>query len=868
MGEVYRARDTRLGREVAVKVLPKELSQDIERLSRFEQEARAASALNHPNIVTVHDIGRADGLFYVAMELVEGKTLRELSTSGALPARKILNIAPQIADGLAKAHAAGIIHRDLKPENVMLSKDGFVKILDFGLAKLALPESGVSAMPTVDKPETRPGIVMGTLPYMSPEQASGQSLDFRTDQFSFGSILYELVTGRRPFQGKTGPETLAAIIREEPRPIGELAPATPTPLRWLIDRCLAKDPEERYSSTKDLARDLSSLRDHISEITSGESARPALKRSGLRRREFLAWTAAALFAVVASLLLLRRPAAQPPPRIRASLLPPAGTEFAWLAAPLAVSPDGQRIVFGARTADGKRLLYLRTFAEAEAQKLSGTEDATYPFWSPDSRTIGFFTPPPDGKLKRIGISGVSAQVLSDAPLARGGSWGADDVILFGTYKGPLYRVSAAGGQPSAATRLDSTRRETAHIWPHFLPDGRRFLFLTSLEGEDRSFALDAASFDAPNAKVLGKVESTVAYTPPGYLLSVTADRRLVAQPFDVRGLRILGGRIPVAEQVVENIARWTAAFSVSGTGVLAYQAEVQAESSKFAWFDRSGKQLESFGSAKEYGSFGFALSPDGTRLVTSATDSRSGTSDLWLYDFARGTTTRFTSDPANDGVAIWSPDGRQIAFFSSRTGQATFYLKPASGAAPETLLFESNSEKYPCDWSPDGRFLLYMNHLLDKKSHLWALPLTGERKPFPVTQTSFNEFDGRFSPDSRLIAYTSNESGRNEVYVQAFPQAVERWQISTGGGGLPRWRRDGKELFYLSPDNQLMSVAVKSQPVFAAATPRPLFRLGRLTSEQYDVAPDGQRFLVLVSEREAPEPPISLVFNWLPQSKR
>jgi serine/threonine protein kinase len=392
MGEVYRARDTRLGRDVAVKVLPKELSQDVERLSRFEQEARAASALNHPNIVTVHDIGRSDGVFYVAMELVEGKTLRELSLAGALPVRRILGLAPQIADGLAKAHAAGIIHRDLKPENVMLSKDGFVKILDFGLAKLVLPASGeASAMPTVEKPETRPGVLMGTLPYMSPEQASGLPLDFRTDQFSLGSILYELVTGRRAFEGKTGPETLAAIIREEPRPIGELAPATPPPLRWIIERCLAKDREERYSSTRDLAQDLASLRDHVSEVSAGGLFSPLLNRSRLRRRELASWVAAALFAVIAAVLLLRRPAMAPSQRLHAELLPPPGTEFAWGEAPLAVSPDGQRIVFGVRDEDGKRSLFLRAFTEAEAQKLPRTEDALYPFWSPDSQSIGFFS---------------------------------------------------------------------------------------------------------------------------------------------------------------------------------------------------------------------------------------------------------------------------------------------------------------------------------------------------------------------------------------------------------------------------------------------------------------------------------------------
>jgi Tol biopolymer transport system component len=869
MGEVYRARDTRLDREVAIKVLPSELSSDGDRLKRFEKEARAASSLNHPNIVTIYEVEQVDSTSFIVMELVEGKTLREVIADGPLPIRRLLGIGVQIAEGLARAHTSGITHRDLKPENVMVGKDGLVKILDFGLAKLARPDldgGQPTQTPTVSA-ATRPGIVMGTVGYMSPEQASGHPVDFRSDQFSFGSILYEMVTERQAFKRPTTAQTMAAIIQEEPEPIGAVNPKVPAPLRWIVERCLAKDPEERYSSTRDLARELASLRDHISEVSAGEPAGLALKRLRLRRRELLAWAMVALLAAMAAVLLLRRPAATPPPRLHASLLPPAGTEFASYLAPLAVSPDGQRIVFGVRTSDGKRVLFLRVFAEAEAQKLPGTEDATYPFWSPDSRTIGFFAPPPEGKLKRIGISGVSAQVLSDAPLARGGSWGADDIILFGTYKGPLYRVSAAGGQPSAATRLDSTRRETAHLWPHFLPDGRHFLFLAALEGEDRSFGLEAGSFDAPSVKVLGKVESSVAYAPPGYLLSVTADRRLVAQPFDVGGLRILGGRIPVAEQVVENIARWTAAFSVSRTGVLAFQAEVQAESSKFAWFDRSGKQLESFGSAKEYGSFGFALSPDGSRLVTSATDPRSGTSDLWLYEFARGTTTRFTSDPANDGVAHWSPDGRQIVFFSARSGQATFYLKPTSGATPETLLFESNSEKYPCDWSPDGRFLLYVNHLLDKKSHLWALPMTGERKPFPVTQTSFNEFDGRFSRDSRLIAYVSDESGRREVYVQAFPQAVERWQVSTGGGGSPSWRRDGKELFYLSPDNQLMSVAVKSQPVFAAAAPRPLFPLGRLSS-QYDVAPDGQRFLFFVSEREAPAPPISLVFNWLPESSR
>jgi dipeptidyl aminopeptidase/acylaminoacyl peptidase len=869
MGEVYRARDPRLKREVALKILPETtVSLEKERLQRFEKEAQSTSSLNHPNIVTIYEVGTAQGVSYIAMELVDGKTLREMLRTGALPLRRLLSLAAQIADGLAKAHEAGIVHRDLKPENIMVTKDGFVKILDFGLAKLTQPgesrEAG-SAIATVTQ-ATQPGTILGTVSYMSPEQASGQPLDFRTDQFSLGAILYELVTGRRPFEGKTVPETLAAIIRQEPEPIGELAPATPTPLRWIVERCLSKEPGERYGSTRDLARDLSYLRDHVSEISSDASAGPVLKRSWRRRRELAAWTAASLFAVVAALLLLRRPDAAPTSPIYAQLLPPAGTEFAWDWAPLAVSPDGQRIVFGARPPGGDEtdgFLCLRVLAEAEAQKLPGTEHATYPFWSPDSRAVGFFTQP-DGKLKRIGITGASPQVICDVLEPRGGTWGADDVILFGTLNGPLFRVSAAGGQPVAATHLDSTRREADHRWPHFLPDGRHFLFLALTGENSSSLALNAGSFDAPNAKFLARVESSVAYAPPGYLLSATADRTLIAQPFDADGLRLLGGGSPIAEHVLVYPLRRTAVFSVSRTGLLAYQAAVHAEPGKLGWFDRSGKQLESFGTAREYGVF--SLSPDGTRLVTEVTDPRVSTTDLWVHDLARGTTTRLTFDPADEGDPVWSPDGRQVAFYSSRKGSArSLYLKPAGGAGAETLLLESESEITPTDWSPDGRFLACSRRQPGGKFDLWALPMTGERKPFAITQTPFDYGMAQFSPDGRLISYASDESGRYEVYVQAFPKAVERWQLSSAGGGNPRWRRDGRELFYQSLDGQLMSVGVQTQPAFVAGTPRPLFRLDR-KSPYYAVAPDG-RFLFMVPESETRRPPISLVFNWLSKGK-
>jgi Tol biopolymer transport system component len=535
-------------------------------------------------------------------------------------------------------------------------------------------------------------------------------------------------------------------------------------------------------------------------------------------------------------------------------------------APLAVSPDGQRLVFGAKAAEGKRFLYLRAFAESEAQKLPGTEDAIYPFWSPDSRAVGFFTYP-EGKLKRIGISGASAQALCDAPEARGGSWGADDVILFGTLNGPLYRVSSGGGQPSAATHLDSARREADHRWPQFLPGGRRFLYLVRTAGESRNMTLMARSLDSPTIKVVGKVASSVVYAPPGYLLSTTVDRTLVAQPFDVRGGRLFGSAVSVAEQVLVIPQRWTAAFSVSPAGVLAYEAGPQAEPTKFAWFDRSGKRLETLSPLAEYGYV--ALSPDGAGLATQATDTRTGTDDLWLYDFARGTSTRLTFDPADDGSPVWSPDGRQIAFSSNRKGVLSLYVKPVNGATPEESLVEADRETSPMDWSFDGRFLLYTYRRADGKQALWALPMTGERKPFPVLQTPFDENDARFSPDGRSIVYVSDESGRYEVYVQAFPRTGERWQVSIAGGRNPRWRRDGGELFYVAPDGQIMAVGIHTQPAFAASTPRRLFpnpASGPFAA--YDVTRDGERFLFVVPDRETPKPPISLVFNWLPESKR
>jgi eukaryotic-like serine/threonine-protein kinase len=872
MGEVYRARDTRLGREVAVKVLPAELSADSNRLRRFEQEARSASALNHPNIVTLHDIGFEGSVSYIAMELVDGKTLRELLLAGSLPIKKLLQIAPQVADGLAKAHEAGIVHRDLKPENVMVTGDGRVKILDFGLAKVTQPDSdsGGSESLTVTR-GTEPGIVMGTVGYMSPEQASGHAVDYRSDQFSFGSVLYEMATAKRAFEGKTKPEILAAIIRDEPEPIGSLNPRVPPPVRWIIERCLSKDSRQRYASTEDLARELATVRDHLSETSlSSEVALPETRRRLLRTRKLLGWTIAGALLLAGAVLLSRRPAAAPANRIYASLLPPPGLEFDTQSAPPAISPDGRSVVF--RAGDS---LWIRSFADREWQKLPGTENGAWPFWSPDSQSIGFITA--DFKLKRVRVGGTTSQMIVEAPGFRGASWNADDTIIFGKLNGPLQRVPAGGGEATALTKLDPARGEDDHRFPYFLPDGRRFLYLVRTEKAGMNLA--SGSLDSKETKILGKASSTVAFAPPGYLLSVRADNALVAQPFDARTLALSGSPVSIAEDVVFTGALPAAAFSVSWNGVLVYQSGRWFYPLKCTWLDRSGRQLETFGPTGN--GLAPALSPDGTKLVSRIADAESSVYRLWLYEFDRGTNTRLTFDLQNDDCPVWSPDGGQVAFGRPIDGLTQIYVKSTDGSGPEKRLLTSEFIQIPVDWSPDGAFLLYVGSKPkqwdEEKGELWALPMTGERKPFPVAQNVF--LTGRsatFSPDGHFVAYTSDESGRFELYVQAFPRATGRWQISKDSGSSPRWRRDGKELFYVSGKNALMSVETRADPTFVASTPRVLFQrkeydgymAARRAKSQipdvgFDVNHDGTRFLEVVPDSEVPKPSVNVVFNWL-----
>jgi serine/threonine protein kinase/Tol biopolymer transport system component len=872
MGEVYRARDTRLKRDVALKVLVGAAAEESGRFRRFQSEAESTAALSHPNIVAVYDIGQENGAPYIVSELVSGGTLTTLLNRGPLPTRKLLDLAVPIAEGLAAAHALGIVHRDLKPDNILLTADGSPKIADFGLAKYFRPSQDAesSQLTTLTDDRTKEGTIVGTVSYMSPEQAKGEPVDFRSDQFSFGAVLYEMATGKRAFRRQTAVQSLAAIVQEEPEEIASINPRVPAPLRWMIERCLAKEPNRRYASTEDLVRELATLRDHLSQISLPEGISPKFGRPRMRARELLGWGVAAVLLVVGA-LLIRRAEPGPPNRLHAALLPPPGTEFDTWSAPPAVSPDGRRVVF--RAGDG---LWVRSFADKEWQRLPGTENGGWPFWSPDSQSIGFVTLN-DSKLRRIRINGTTSQMIVEAPGFRGASWNREDTIIFGQSKGPLYRVAAGGGEATPLTRVDASRREVDHRFPTFLADGRHFLYIVLSELGSMSLAM--GSLDSKETKTLGKATSTVAFAPPGYLLSVRADNVLVAQPFDLQTLRVSGNPFSIAHEVLSTATLPAAAFAISPNGVLVYQSGPWIWPLKGAWLDRSGRQLEIFGPTGN--GLQLALSPDGRKLVSRQFDPESSVARLWLYDLDGGTNTRLTFDLKSDDCATWSPDGKEIAFCRPSDGIAQIYVKSTDGAGAERRLSTSQFFQMPMDWSLDGAFLLYAESKSkaweEEKGDLWALPLVGERKPFPVAQNVFiASRSARFSPNGRFVAYSSEESGRFELFVQTFPRPTRRWQVSTDSGSHPRWRHDGKELFYVSGKNAIMSVETRMEPTFTASAPRLLFQrkeydgymAGRRAKSLipdlgFDVTRDGARFLDVVVDPAARKPTTSVIFNWL-----
>ncbi len=866
MGEVYRARDTRLDRTVAIKVLPAHLAENPDLRQRFEREARAVSSLNHPNICLLFDIGHQDGIDFLVMEYLEGETLAARLEKGALPPDQVLRNAVQIADALDKAHRQGVIHRDLKPGNIMLTKSG-VKLLDFGLAK-ALPTAGIgdfSQSPTQSRPLTAEGTIVGTFQYMAPEQLEGKEVDARSDIFAFGAVLYEMATGRKAFEGKSQASLIAAIVSSDPPPISTLQPMTPPALDRVVRTCLAKDPDERWQTAHDVMLELK----WIAEAGS-QAGVPAPLVARRKSRERFAWVTAGILAALTVTLGVAyfRLALTEVRAVRSYILPPEKSSFTTIgpgAGPVVVSPDGRRIVFSAQ-AGGKYQLWIRPLNSLTAQPLAGTENAIFPFWSADSRYVGFFA---GGSLKKIDATGGPPISLCNAPTARGGTWSREDVIVFAPEtSGGLYRVSASGGAATPLTKPDTSKRENTHRWPSFLPDGRHFLYLVQgSTGEGRTYNIYISSLDGKENNLVLRAGSNAVYAS-GHLLFVR-ESSLMAQPFDVKGRQVRGDAVPIAEQVQFDGTVFRGTFSVSENGVLAYQSGGALGGSQILWFDRGGKQIGSVGEPAVQ--FSVRLSPDGQRVATEILDPKGANADIWIYELKRGLRTRLTFDPAVDRIPIWAPDGSRVVFASGRKGSFDLYGKAASGAGSDELLLESNLIKSPSDWSRDGRFIAYTSAGDPKtKLDIWVLPLFGDRKPFVFLQTEFNESGGQFSPDGRWMAYTSDESGRDEVYVAPFPGPGGKWQVSTAGGTRSKWGRDGKELFYLASDNKLMAAEVKTKgPSFEVGNVRLLFEthpppLGPV----YDVSTDGRRFLVNTVASQQASSPITLVTNWTADLKK
>jgi Tol biopolymer transport system component len=858
MGEVYRARDTRLDRSVAVKVLPAHLSAAPELRQRFEREARAISSLSHPHICALYDVGHQDGIDYLVMEFLEGESLAARLEKGPLPVDQVLRFGIQITDALDKAHRQGLVHRDLKPGNIMLTPSG-AKLLDFGLAKATaalVPGSGLSNLATVSTPVTAQGTLVGTFQYMSPEQVEGKEADARSDIFSFGAVLYEMLTGRRAFQGKSQLSVASAILEKDPEPATQAQPMTPPALDRAVRKSLAKDPEERWQTARDLMLELRWVAEAGTQIGA-----PAVVVSRRKTRELAAWALAgvALVSAAAFGAAWYRASRAEVQTFRSFLPPPEkttyGTSWGWGG----VSPDGRRIVFGVIPTEASFPLWMRQLDALAGQPLAGTERGAYPFWSGDSRWIGFFS---DGKLRKISATGGPAITVCDAPSGRGGTWNRDGVIVFATRaSGGLHRVSAEGG---ASTPLTQAAPEESHRWPYFLPDGKRFLFLALGGGEAQGGTIYVGSLDpGEKPKPVLQARSSVAYAN-GHILFVR-EGSLMAQPFDLGKLATTGDAFPVAEKVALSESTGRAGFFVSENGVLTYFTGEALSGSRLGWFNRTGAEVSSLPEQLAYRPF--RISPDDRWAAVTIQDAAGGNWDLWLLDLARGVRTRFTSDAARDRFPVWSPDGKQIVFSSSRKGGPDdLYIKPASGLTMEEALLEGSGDKRPEDWSPDGRFLLYTTASgTQTRDDLWLLPMTGERKPVAFVRTEFNESHGRFSPDGRWVAFASNEGGRDDIYVVPFPGPGPKVRVSTGGGREPYWSRDGKEIFFRTPDYSKMMVAQVAArgAQFEVVTVKPLFDLRsvRGPSWVYSVTRDG-RFLVNTSVEVVSADPITLVVNW------
>ena len=875
MGEVYRARDTRLDRSVAIKILPSHLSSNPDLKVRLEREARAISSLQHPHICVLHDIGHQDGIDYLVMEFLEGETLAERLRRGALPVEQMIKIGIEIADALDKAHRRGIVHRDLKPGNIMLTSGG-AKLMDFGLAKPSGPSAPAStntddlftlssptsplAVLTGGTPLTVAGTIVGTFQYMAPEQVEGKEADARSDIFAFGAVLYEMLTGKRAFEGKSQISVASAILEKDPEPISAVRQRISPALEHIILRALVKDPAKRWQSAGDMCAELewvASSGATLSTSAGSVSGTPWEPRG----RWFLGM--AAVVAVLALLALAIGLTRKPPAgtRLVASIPPPEDAPFQLIGdvgAPPVLSPDGMNLVFGASDR-----IWIRSLESGEAHPLEGTENGTFPFWSPDSRRIAFFSA---GKLRVMDIAGGAPMPLCDSSNPRGGSWSSKGVLLFTpNIRDGLYQIPATGGTPVAVTKLDTSKHST-HRWPQFLPDGDHFLYLAMNHAGQREFSgiyFSSLSEAGSPGQLLIRTDANALYES-GYLLFLRKSD-LMAQHFDVGRRELQSDPVRVAEKVLNDQGIWRGAFSVSNNGILTYASGVNsADEGQLTWFDVNGKVLGTLG---ERGNNDPRISPDGHKVALVKYGGPNP--EVSVFDTANGLRTRLSTEAAGT-TPVWSPDGKNIVYMviPANTSKARLAMRAADGSGEDHLLYQEDQWQTPSDWSPDGKYILY-NRGEPGASHIWVMPVAKGGKPFPFVSTNDWERDAVFSPDGHWVAYTSRQSGRDEVYVAPFPGGGQRSQISSSGAGTPRWRHDGKALYAVNSVNEedILAFPINTEHgTIQTGEPKILFRttVGQtlLYSAGYDVAPDGRLLINTLGQSRAGSHPLTLVANW------